>query len=580
MSNFSPHPAIAQDLMSANISILAADIPIAIAITYFPAQTHLVIVDGQGHVLGVLSQQDATIAHHHGLGSAPVRNHLRPDWQAIAPDTPLTQLTTILITENLSNFVVMNDGLPVGVVPRSAIASAPQTIADFPAPQDHFHPHTWQVLQHIAQAAQDRGWQLYLVGGVVRDLWRTVLEPDLQPAFKDIDLVVDGCANGDRAGVELAQAVQQLYPEAQLNVYGNFQTAALNWDAAAPCGALGIDIATARTETYAYPAANPDVTPSAIERDLYRRDFTVNAMAYCLTAPQAGRVLDFFGGQLDGRSRHLRVMHPNSFIEDPTRIFRGVRFAVRFGFRFEPATEVWLRDAIASGIYGRSLADHPRAPALTTRLKTELKTTFSASYWRPAVEYLTDLEAWRCLHPHLVVTPEIWQQLQRLQRGLQRFDPEQTFSHWQLCLALILKQLPTGDAGQVARNLQLSEATLKRLQQFPTVYGELSRQLQPETPPSAIASHLQPHSVPLLVLLLMTVPRPQRRQIWRYLTHWSPVKPPLNGNDLFALGYPRGPQYRTLLNAVRDATLDGNIQTREDAIAYLQAQYPPETEAR
>ncbi|MHC5828553.1 MAG: poly(A) polymerase, partial [Nostoc sp.] len=135
-----------------------------------------------------------------------------------------------------------------------------------------------------------------------------------------------------------------------------------------------------RTEFYPYPAANPEVEASSIRQDLYRRDFTINALALRLTTPrtgvgaqQAAPLLDFFGGLIDLQAKQIRVLHANSFIEDPTRIYRGVRFAVRFGFQIEPQTEEFIRYAINSGVYDRTAQENSRTPALQTRLKTELK---------------------------------------------------------------------------------------------------------------------------------------------------------------------------------------------------------------
>ena len=132
----------------------------------------------------------------------------------------------------------------------------------------------------------------------------------------------------------MATALQKSYPAARLEVHGAFQTAALLWHNDQVLDSLWIDIATARTEFYAYPAANPEVEASSIRQDLYRRDFTINAMAVRLTEAQSGslQLLDFFGVGLDLRSHLIRVLLPNSFLEDPTRIFPALRFAVRLGF--------------------------------------------------------------------------------------------------------------------------------------------------------------------------------------------------------------------------------------------------------
>ena len=223
-------------------------------------------------------------------------------------------------------------------------------------------PQLWELLTLASLEAQKRGWHLYLVGGGVRDL--LLAEGTGGLMIQDLDLVVDGFHKTADvgAGVELAKALQLLYPEARLEIHGAFQTAALLWHQDPKLESLWVDIATARTEFYPYPAANPEVEASSIRQDLYRRDFTINAMALRLTSPHPGTLLDFFGGLLDLRAKQIRVLHANSFIEDPTRIYRGVRFAVRLGFQLKPkqkATSVMLSTAVFTRARQEKTAKHP-----------------------------------------------------------------------------------------------------------------------------------------------------------------------------------------------------------------------------
>ncbi|MEM8638692.1 MAG: hypothetical protein AAGG51_07770 [Cyanobacteria bacterium P01_G01_bin.54] len=530
----------------------------------------------QSPLFGIITQRDVALACHYGFAAAPVANHCRQNIQIISPQLSPTEQAKMFAQQGVEYLVIAEEAQPIALVERSQFLNN-QPPADFPLPQTRIAPAPWQLLQQLAQAAQTRGWQLYLVGGVVRDLFLSAQTSTAQLQFKDIDLVVDGMATPDQAGVELAQAIQPLYSTAKLTIHGSFQTAALTWEDDPELGHLGVDIATTRTEVYPYPAANPEVSASSIQQDLQRRDFTINALAFCLTEPNAGTLLDFFGGIAAARSRQIQAIHPNSFIEDPTRIFRAVRFAVRLGFRLESATERWIRRAIASGIYEQVRVQQPQAPALTIRLRAELQTIFTVPYWQPVVVLLGDLQAWRCLHPALALTPALLQQLGKLQRGLGRFDPEQALTPWQLCLELLLLQLPIAEALSVAKALQLPPASSDRLAQVTMVVTQI-RSWPLDLAPSAIAARLKPQCLELLVLCLVQLPRPQRKLLWRYLSHWSQLKPPLNGHDLQQLGYPRGPQYRMLLNDLWDATLDGKITSRETAIAYLAQQHPLEGE--
>jgi tRNA nucleotidyltransferase (CCA-adding enzyme) len=390
-------------------------------------------------------------------------------------------------------------------------------------------------------------------------------------SIKDIDLVVDGFhqAADVGAGVKLATALQQIYPAARLDIHGAFQTAALLWHQDPEFDSLWVDIATARTEFYPYPAANPEVEASSIRQDLYRRDFTINAMALRLTPATTPPLLDFFGGLLDLQNRQIRVLHPNSFIEDPTRIYRGVRFAVRLGFGIEAQTETYIRYAINSGVYVST--ENRKTPALQTRLKTELKHLLQANYWQPALELLADLGALQCIHSTLKLDPELLQQLKLLERCLQRFDKQHTLIHWQMRLESIIAYLEPAYRQPVAKNLQLPEDSINRLENLDRSQAQIVSTLSNFQRVSQVVQLLKQYDLPMLILIAVRCRGiiPIRRQIWQYLTVWANIQPILNGNDLRQLGYKPGPQYRQILDNLLAATLDGEVIDRSTAEEFV-----------
>ncbi|MGL5079701.1 MAG: CBS domain-containing protein, partial [Waterburya sp.] len=347
-----PHPPTARDLMSSPVRTIRPDTTIEQAqrILFRYGHSGLSVVDESDRLVGIISRRDLDLAFHHGFNHAPVKGYMSRNLRTITPSTPLPEIEALMVTYDVGRLPVLEEGELIGIVTRTDVlrqlhdqrhesqdTSAKITLTShlLPTLQNRLEPAIWQLLQEVTQAAQQRGWNLYLVGGGVRD----VLLNDNNQALllQDIDLVVDGYhrSNDDRAGVELAETIQAMYPEVNLSIHGEFQTAALSWHQDPVLGNLLIDIATARTEFYPYPAANPQVEASSIRQDLYRRDFTINALAVRLTLPKKGEfsrkgdLLDFFGGLVDLYSRQIRVLHANSFIEDPTRIYRAVRFAVR-----------------------------------------------------------------------------------------------------------------------------------------------------------------------------------------------------------------------------------------------------------
>ncbi|MCX5835070.1 MAG: hypothetical protein NTV99_11285 [Deltaproteobacteria bacterium] len=207
------------------------------------------------------------------------------------------------------------------------------------------------ILEAAGQEAQRIRFRAFLVGGLVRDL-------HLAGNNIDIDLVIEG------DGIEFSKIFAQRY-SARLRFYERFGTATLTF----PAG-FKIDVATARVETYDRPVALPRVWPGRIEDDMYRRDFTINAMAIALSPLHFGEILDPFGGRADIEKKKIRILHEKSFIDDPTRIFRAARFEGRLGFRMDESTQKLIQDALASGMLER-LEDYRIATELTLILQEE-----------------------------------------------------------------------------------------------------------------------------------------------------------------------------------------------------------------
>jgi tRNA nucleotidyltransferase (CCA-adding enzyme) len=365
-----PQPLTAKDLMSSPVRTIRPFTTIKEAQRILLRYGHsgLFVVDENGELTGVISRRDLDLALHHGFSHAPVKGYMTKNLKTITPDTLLPEIEALMVNNDIGRLPVLKAKELLGIVTRTDVLrvihqtrpsfqkeqkeqKSPLISCLLPSVRNRLHSPIWQILEQAANYAYQKGWHLYLVGGGVRDLLLAAQKQTLK--LQDLDLVVDGFHQSadTGAGVELAKELTKLHPEARLSVHGEFQTAALLWHKHPDLGSLWIDIATARTEFYPYPAANPEVEASSIRQDLYRRDFTINALAIRLTPPLAGQLLDFFDGLADLRSHQIRVLHANSFIEDPTRIYRAVRFAVRLNFQIESQTEEYIRYAISSGVY-------------------------------------------------------------------------------------------------------------------------------------------------------------------------------------------------------------------------------------
>lgn len=602
-----PHPPTAKELMSSPVRTIRPETTIAEAHRILLRYGHsgLSVVDEQDQLVGIISRRDLDIALHHGFSHAPVKGYMTPQLKTIKPDTTLPEIESLMVTYDIGRLPVLDGNNLLGIVTRTDVlrllhqqqrpqkklgqgcipGSSRDSIQELL--ERRLAPPLLELLNRLAELTEERGWQLYLVGGAVRDL--LLADPEKTLLLTDIDLVVDGCHQSSNdlennqqndknpPAVELASALQKTYSNARLDVHGQFQTAALLWHNDPVLDSLWIDIATARTEFYPYPAANPEVEASSIRQDLYRRDFTINALALRLTQPYQGELLDFFGGMNDLQNRQIRVLHANSFIEDPTRIYRAVRFAVRLGFELEFQTKDYIQYAINSGIYEKVQSENystrQRVPALETRLKSELKYILQAPYWKPALQLLGELKALRCIHPTLELNRELWRQVRLVDRGLIRFDPQKTLTHWQVRLEVLIAHLAPEYRGDVAETLQFSQDSIERLQQLEPAKAEVMKRMPECQLASQFYRLLAPYDLPMLILIAVQCPRWVRRRIWQYLTHWWTVKPLLNGNDLKQLGYKPGPKFKQMLDDLLVATLDKEICDRKSAEAFIKAKY-------
>ena len=401
------------------------------------------------------------------------------------------------------------------------------------------------LLREIGQLADEQGCQVYVVGGVVRDLL-------LGHVTLDLDLTVEG------DGIAFARLVSDRY-RAGLAVFERFATARLGF----PDG-LKMDIATTRRESYAQPALLPTVQPASIEEDLSRRDFTINAIAVQLNPRQFGRVLDPYRGQRDLRARTIRVLHTGSFQDDPTRIFRAIRFEQRFGFRLERATSRLLAHAAST-----NLIQQLSGP----RLQNEILLLFAERDPVHAIARLGQLKLLRFLHRRLCYRKNVKQVVVAVPKALawlvRRFPDSAIDRPIVYLMALSSESSPAVLAG-IIRRLALSREQAKKVSTGGRLVDRALKRLTDKRTvrPSQVYRLLVDFSDEALVLLLAKQASAQQGErlslLKRYLLAYvknKAVKAALTGRDLQAMGLKPGPQYKIILGKLLDARIDGMVTT-------------------
>jgi tRNA nucleotidyltransferase (CCA-adding enzyme) len=386
------------------------------------------------------------------------------------------------------------------------------------------------ALTTVLDAAETQGRTLYLVGGCVRDL-------ALGRELLDVDLTVEG-------EVQSLAATAASALGGRIVAHSEFGTVTLEVNAAR------VDLAMARAETYARPGALPRVRPASLEEDLARRDFTINALALALCAPERGRLLDPFGGWEDLRRGMVRVLHARSFIDDATRILRAVRYATRLGFRLERQTRSLLR------------RDIPYLDTISgARVRQELLRLLAEEHPEAALLLCQRLGVLPALHPALRFDARLAIAFRAARRQSTLVSPE-------LYLALLGTHLSSEEATLVAHRLALSARERRAVEGAAALSRVVSDLGQPHLRPSETVALLQPFPEVALWAWMLVAPTPTtHRRLRLYLERWRYVKSSLDGRALQRLSVPAGALVGEALRMLRTARLDGRVRTREQEVA-------------
>jgi tRNA nucleotidyltransferase (CCA-adding enzyme) len=494
-----------------------------------------VLVAGPG---GWVLREDAGRADALGVGDLPLRRLARP-----LPVVP-ARASEIVVRRHLAAgapaVVVVRGRVPLGVVRRSAPAPVLSMQARL---RRWLDPDSLTLLATVNRLAAAHGARAFAVGGLVRDAWRGGA-----PAGRDLDLVIEG----DAPLVARALAAEL---DGTLVEHERFLTASVEL----PSGRR-IDLVTARTERYEAPGALPRVLPGSIDQDLRRRDFTVNAMAVELASETYG-LLDPLGGAADLAARRLRILHPLSFVEDPTRIFRAVRYAARLGFALDP----WSARARTLAL---ELAPYPAlSPA---RIVAELERLLADAAPDRTLVALARAGAFRLLAPGHRVGRATLARLTALPATLAwaRRRGVAVPAVEVLAVALAVEQA-AAVAAAVPRALGLGGAGLERVHETLAAHKGLEARLAGARRPSEAARLVRAASPTLLAWLRLAGTAATGSRLDRIVTAEQGGRPMLSGEDVLRLGVPRGPEVAAALAALRDARLDGEIRERQGEIDYV-----------
>ena len=558
-------PTLVREIMSTNVHTLKTHISIRDAAQLMRRYGHegFPVVEDE-RLVGILTRRDVDRAVHHRLGDMPVRGFLHTGPVYVRPQDPVGEVQRVMIEHDLGQVPVVSQGRFVGIVTRTDLIKLwspspfPSRAKEIQHMMQEALPDALRTLLIKARdVANDLGYSLYIVGGFVRDLLLGM--PTL-----DLDLVVEGDA------IDMAR---HLAPQlgGQVRSHARFGTAkVLLGDDRQPGIPSSLDFVTARTEFYERPTVLPQVERSSIKQDLYRRDFTINTMAVCLDRDRYGELLDFYGGERDIGEGCLRVLHNLSFIEDPTRILRAVRFEQRLGFTIEERTARLIGDAL-------ELLDDVSGD----RLRNEIYLILEESTPERTLERLERLGALFHIHKDLGFTREMSSLFGRLRERFhtwpsnrqsdQRSSADDQAEDKEapamiLCyLALLTSNMKADQLDTLVSRLHISKKDARFLHEVVRLRESISELATGEMLPSTIYRLLHPFSrEALFVLSVLTESELVRERMRLYERELAGVEPQVSGHFLKSIGVTPGPIYGEILDRVRDALLDGQVSTLQE----------------
>lgn len=519
-------------------------------------------VSENGQVVGIINRRDVDRARHHNLGHAPVRGYMSRRVFTITPDTPLQEIERLIIEQDVGRLPVLKAGKLAGIVSRTDVLRAlhgkralPEQLAARTKSTQNLlekfnqgiQNYQHEILKLASEEADKQGATLFLVGGAVRDLL-------LGEQQLDIDILVEG------EGIPIAEAVGKKLGH-KIILHPKFHTGKLQITLEEH-----LDFASARSEYYPHPAALPEAEHSSVREDLFRRDFSINAMALQLNGKQAGQLLDPFHGRRDLQGKVVRVLHNLSFIEDPTRILRAVRFETRFAFKLDEESEKLARHAIELSLLDKLSGE---------RLRSELLQISALSNPEAAWHRLADLDVLSALEKSWKL-PAKTNEFARQAAVLSWFDNEESISKKEfdrplLRLLLLFTYLKTATAARLSLRLSLhrnEEKAALTATKLPNIAKKLCSPNILLSKVDDVLHNLHLHH--LLLLMAITANSDCQMRLKEYLLHWRNLAPLLSSRELIKLGVPENSRFGKITRQLRAAQLDKLITTREEAIALVE----------
>ena len=532
----------------------------------------LLVMNGDERLLGYITRQIVEKGVYLGIGEHKVKDYMNIEFHTVSPHTPLKKIQELIVQNRLRILPVLEGQKVVGVITRTDLlniltggSSVPESLYEKRAGnitlkrknvinllRENLPSHILELLKDLGQMGDDLGYKVYLVGGMVRDLF-------LRYKNLDIDIVIEG--DGIRFSKEFSKRHR-----VKIKIHDKFATSVIIF----PDG-FKIDVATARIEYYESPGALPVIESSSLKMDLYRRDFTINTLAVRLNREHFGELVDYFGGLKDIKDRVIRVLHNLSFIEDPTRMLRAVRFEQKFGFKIGRLTLSLIKN-FSKIPYAHELPGY--------RIFQELKMILMEDDPIGAIRRMLELGILNLIMPTVERQKDMLKLLEKIKGTISWYDLlflDEELKRWKVYIYGLIGYMDRKHIEEFINRMRLSGKEAESLIRFRSEEGKLFKEilrLKRGKDMYGILKLLEQYEPEFLLYLMAKADLKEIKQsISSYFTKLKDVKIHITGKDLMEMGFSPGPIFRDILESVREAHLNFGVHTKEQEIRYIKERY-------
>ncbi|MCC5909914.1 MAG: CBS domain-containing protein [Clostridiaceae bacterium] len=556
----------ARDIMNYPVKTITKDVTIeeASKIMLRYGHTGIPVVEDD-ELIGIISRTDIDKATIHGLIHAPVKGFMKGEVKTVGPETSLNTINDLLVSNNIGRLPVIENNKMIGIVTRTDLLrmlhgknqpywykrnfSVTEEILNCYEKIKNIPPAIYSILEIIGETGDLLNKNVYIVGGFVRDLLLGIDNSDL-------DFVIEG------DGIAFAQELNKKL-QGELVLHEKFATASIK---------LGdgnvLDIVSARREYYHFPAALPQIEKSSLWNDLFRRDFTLNCMAIQINKESFGRLIDYFGGLEDIENKQIRVLYNLSFVEDPTRIFRAVRFSSRLGFKIESETKKFIIEAVKNNLINKVSDD---------RVREEIAYIITEKHLCRSIVLMRDFDIFTALHCDLNISTEIVEKLDSIQESIDYLSGVNTIEvNKKIIIVLqLLGNFPTDKLPQIIYKFICNKDAIAEIQVALEEKNIIYTLLQQEDLDKFVLYNaLQKHRLESLIFFYNDCKNPYiKHYINYYMLHLKDIKVHLSGKDLLALDIIPGPIYGEILQSILECKVKGAIHNKNDEIKHAKVIY-------